>query len=102
MLSYQFKKAKFSRSLKSSLETKNQMKMSLKICMDLSPIAFHDKLGGEMKIFNLFVEKPTSINIIWDLILLWFRFFGEPEGLHKCYFSEFKRLDKLLPNIQRF
>ena len=73
------------------------MKMSLKICMDLSPIAFHDKLGGEMKIFNLFVEKPTSINIIWDLILLWFRFFGEPEGLHKCYFSEFKRLEKLLP-----
>ena len=23
-----------------------------------------------------------------------FRFFGEPEGLHKCYFAEFKRLDK--------
>ena len=23
-----------------------------------------------------------------------FRFYGEPEGIHKCYFAEFKRLDK--------
>ena len=22
------------------------------------------------------------------------RFFGKPEGLHKCYFAEYKRLDK--------
>ena len=27
-------------------------------------------------------------------MLISFRFYGEPEGIHKWYFSEFKRLDK--------
>ena len=32
--------------------------------------------------------------MIWDFILVSFRFFGEPEGIAKCYYAEFKRLDK--------
>ena len=34
------------------------------------------------------------MNMIWDFILISFRFFGEPEGIAKCYYAEFKRLDK--------
>ena len=58
------------------------------------PISFNEELEGELQSFNLFVEKKNSINIIWDFILVSFRFFGKPEGLSKCYYSEFKRLDK--------
>ena len=78
MLSYQFKKAKFSRSFKSSLETESKEDVTKilyglekdVLLLVLIPITFHEELGGEIKTFNLFVEKPTSINIIWDLILL--------------------------------
>ena len=42
----------------------------------------------------LFVEIPNSIDITWDFILISFIFYGEPKRLHKCYFAEYKRLDK--------
>ena len=32
--------------------------------------------------------------LLWVFILVSFRFFGEPEGLAKCYYAKFKRLDK--------
>ena len=62
--------------------------------LHLIPIAFNEELEGEIQTFSLFVEKANSINIIWDFILISFRFFGEPEGIAKCYYAEFKRLDK--------
>ena len=62
--------------------------------LNLIPIAFNEELESELLIASLFLETRDSINIIWDYILTSFRFFGEPEGIHKCYFAEFKRLDK--------
>ena len=64
------------------------------LLLDLIPIAFNEELEGELQSFNLFAEKKNSINIIWDFILVSFRFFGEPEGLAKCYYVEFNSLDK--------
>ena len=64
------------------------------LLLDLIPIAFNKELEGELQTFSLFVERAQSINIIWDFILAAFRFLGEPEGIAKCYFAEFKRLDK--------
>ena len=43
-----------------------------------------------------------EIDIIWDFIIISFRFYGEPEGLDSCYYSEFKRLDKFLLKTQHF
>ena len=62
--------------------------------LHLIPIAFNEELEGEIQTFSLFIEKANSINIIWDFILISFRFFGEPEGIAKYYYAEFKRLDK--------
>ena len=62
--------------------------------LDLIPIAFNEELEGELQTFSLFIEKEKSLNIIWEFILVSFRFFGEPEGIANCYFAEFKRLDK--------
>ena len=64
------------------------------LLLDLIPIAFHEELEGELQTFSLFIEKEKSLNIIWEFILASFRFFGKPEGIAKCYFAEFKRLDK--------
>ena len=53
-----------------------------------------DDLESKKQFASLFIETPNSINIIWDFILISFRFHGEQEGLYKCYSAEFKRLDK--------
>ena len=63
------------------------------LLLDLIPIAFNEDLESKIQSASLFVDTPNSINIIWDFILISFRFYGEPEGLYKCYFAEFKRLD---------
>ena len=68
--------------------------MKDELLLNLIPIAFNEELEGEVQTFSLFVERKNSINIIWDFILMSFRLFGEPEGLAKCYYAEFKRLDK--------
>ena len=62
--------------------------------LSLIPIAFNEELESEVQIASLLVETPNAINIIWDFILISFRFYGEPEGIQKCYFAEYKRLDK--------
>ena len=64
------------------------------LLLDLIPIAFNDDLESKIQSASLFVDTPNSINIIWDFILISFRFHGEPEGLYKCYSAEFNRLDK--------
>ena len=65
-----------------------------KLLLSLIPLAFNDNLEGEAQTFSLFVEKDNSLQIIWEFILASFRFFGEPEGISKCYYAEFIRLDK--------
>ena len=62
--------------------------------LSLIPIAFNEDLEGEMQTFSLFVEKENSLQIIWEFILASFTFFGELEGISKCYYAEFIRLDK--------
>ena len=62
------------------------------LLFNLIPITFNEELEGETQTSSLFIERKIFINIIWDFILL--RFFSEPEGLAKCYYAEFKRLDK--------
>jgi hypothetical protein len=57
------------------------------LLLELIPIAFNEELEREMQSFNIFGEKKNSINIIWDFILISFRFFGEPEGLAKGYYA---------------
>ena len=64
------------------------------LLFNLIPITFNEELEGETQTSSLFIERKNFINIIWDFILLSFRFFSEPEGLAKCYYAEFKRLDK--------
>ena len=65
-----------------------------KLLLSLIPLAFNDNLEGEAQTFSLFVEKDNSLQIIWEFILASFRFFGEPEGISKCYYAEYIRLDK--------
>ena len=64
------------------------------LLLSLIPIAFNEDLEGETQTFSLFVEKDTLLQIIWEFILASFRFFGEPEGISKCYYAEYIRLDK--------
>ena len=81
-------------------ESKEEVKEAISIIekeallLSLIPIAFNEELESEVQIASLLVETPNAINIIWDFILISFRFYGEPEGHQKCYFAEYKRLDK--------
>ena len=84
------------------VESKDEVKQVLAglekeaLLLDLIPIAFNDELDKEVQHNNycLFENTKNSINIIWDFILISFRFYGEPAGIYSCYFEEFKRLDK--------
>ena len=77
-------------------ESKEEVKQAIStlekeaLLLNLIPIAFNDEMESALLISSLFLETRNSINIIWDYILISFRFFGEPEGIHKCYFAEFK------------
>ena len=81
-------------------ESKEEVKQAISVLerdallLNLISIAFNEDLESEMQIARLLIGTPDSINIIWDFILISFRFYGEPEGIHKCYFTEYKRLDK--------
>ena len=59
------------------------------LLLNLIPIAFNDELDREVQLNNLFVNTKDSINIIWDFILISFRFYGLPEGQFSCYSAEF-------------
>ena len=82
------------------VESKEEVKRALDtlekeaLLLNLIPIAFNDELDKDVQLNNLFMDTKNSINIIWDFILISFRFYGEPEGIFGCYFEEFKRLDK--------
>ena len=62
--------------------------------LNLIPIAFDDDLEANEQVTKMLIDFKTALNIIWDFIIISFRFYGEPEGLYSCYTSEFKRLDK--------
>ena len=66
------------------------------VALNLIPIAFNEALEGEIETFSLFVEKDNSLQIIWDSILASFTFFGEQQGISKCCFAGFIRLNKFL------
>ena len=82
------------------VESKDEVKQVLAglekeaLLLDLIPIAFNDELEKEVQHNCLFVNTKDSINIIWDFVLISFRFYGEPVGIYSCYFEEFKRLDR--------
>ena len=63
------------------------------LLLDLIPIAFDDDLDIQAQINGLFTEKDSALSTIWDFILISFRFYGEPVGLHKCLYDMFLRLD---------
>ena len=79
-------------------ESKKEVKQAISnmekeaLLLNLIPIAFNDEMESGVLISSLLLEIQDSINIVWDFILISFRFFGEPEGIHKCYYAEFKRL----------
>ena len=56
------------------------------LLLDLIPIAFNDELDKEVQHNCLFENTKNSINIIWDFILISFRFYGEPVFIYLCYF----------------
>ena len=62
--------------------------------LGLIPIAFDDDLEIQVQVNGLFTDKVNALSTIWDFILLSFRFFGEPVGLHRCLYEMFLRLDK--------
>ena len=66
------------------------------LLLSLISLTFNEDLVGEIQTFSLFAEKEDSLQIIWDFILASFRFFGEPEGISKCCYVEFIRLEKFL------
>ena len=41
----------------------------------------------------MFVDKENSLSTIWDFILISFRHYGSPGGLHKTTHDDFLRLD---------
>ena len=66
------------------VESKEEVKRVLDILekeallLNLIPIAFNDELEKDVQHKNLFMNTKNSINIIWDFILISFRFYGEP------------------------
>ena len=81
-------------------ESKEEIKAALDalekdaLLLNLIPIAFDDDLEANEQVTKMLIDFKTALNIIWDFIIISFRFYGEPEGLYSCYTSEFKRLDK--------
>ena len=64
------------------------------LLLNLIPIAFDDDLETNVQVTKMLIDNKLSLILFWDFIIIFFRFFGEPEGLYTCYYSEFKRLDK--------
>ena len=61
--------------------------------LSLIPIAFDDDLEIAVQPNGLFMENKNALSTIWDFILILFRFYGEPVGLHKYLYDIFPRLD---------
>ena len=89
-----YRKAESKEEVKTALDSLEKDALLLNLIL----IAFNKALEGNIQTHSLLIETPHSMNIIWDFVLISFRFYGEPEGF-SCYFGEFKRLDKFLLNI---
>ena len=57
--------------------------------LNLIPIAFNDDLDREVQLNSLFVDTVDSIYIIWNFILISFRFYGNQKG---CIHTEYSTL----------
>ena len=72
-------------------ESKEEIKAALDalekdaLLLNLIPIAFGDDLEANEQVTKMLIDYKSALNIIWDFILISFRFYGEPEGLYSCY-----------------
>ena len=69
------------------------------LLLDLIPIAFDDDMETQAQIHGLFIERVNSINKIWDFIVISFRHFGVPTGLHKVCMMNSKDWTTSMLNI---
>ena len=53
------------------------------LLLTLIPIAFDIDLDMQVQANSLFVDQENSLSTIWDFILISFRHYGSPVGLHK-------------------
>ena len=81
-------------------ESKEEVKAALDalekdvLLPNMIPSAFDDDLEANEQVTKMLIDYKSALNIIWDFIIISFRFYGEPEGLYSCYTNGFKRLDK--------
>ena len=64
------------------------------LLLTLIPIAFDIDMETQIQLNSLFVDKENALSTIWDFILISFRYYGSPGGLHKTTHDEFLRLDR--------
>ena len=63
------------------------------LLLTLIPIAFDIDLDTQVQVNSLFVDQENSLSTIWDFILISFRHYGSPGGLHKTMHDDFLRPD---------
>ena len=63
------------------------------LLLTLIPIAFDIDLETQVQVNSLFVDQENSLSTIWDFILISFRHYGSPVGLHKTTHDVFLQLD---------
>ena len=64
------------------------------LLLNLIPIAFDIDLDTQIQVNNLFVDQENSLSTIWDFIIISFRYYGSPVGLHKNTHDCFLELDR--------
>ena len=63
------------------------------LLLTLIPIAFDIDLETQVQVNSLFVDQENSLSTIWDFILISFRHYRIPTGLHKSTHDVFLQLD---------
>ena len=63
------------------------------LLLTLIPIAFDIDMETQTQLNSLFVDKENALSTIWEFILISFRYYGSPGGLHKTTHDDFLRLD---------
>ena len=64
------------------------------LLLKLIPIAFDIDLDTQVQVNNLFVDQENSLSTIWDFIIISFRYYGSPVGLHKNTHDTSLELDR--------
>ena len=64
------------------------------LLLSLIPIAIDIDLDTQIQMNNLFVDQENSLSTIWDFIIISFRYYGSPVGLHKNTHDSFLELDR--------